>query len=563
MVTIVDNDQGFQFGSSRFTVTQDAGVIRIAVLRGTDDTNGTVSVDVSTSDITATNGVDYVGSTNTLLFAPGEKMKPAALHLLNNGLRGPSKTFQIRLSNPGGGAVLGTPASAPITILNSALGVGFESATYSNAWGSSNIIVTVVRGNMAALGPITVDYATTNLTATAGVDYEAVLGTLQFQQNETVKHIAIPILRTRTVTGAKSFRLTLSNPTGGAVLGSASATASIDGAYVTIAPAFDTSLTIAFENGINIIGWSGGGELQRADGPAGPWQRMTNAAAPFAVQSPLPTTFYRVSRPRPVDVYVPSSYSGQKPMPLLILLHGYTGSGADQESYMHIGPLAESRGFLYCHPDGTTDRWGNPFWNATDACCNFGNTDIDDAGYLRAVIEEIADRLSVDRKRIYLIGHSNGSFMAYRMACQNADLIAGIAGLAGETFLDSSRCTPSGPVNILHIQGTADDTIPYGGGATTVANGFPANLPAFPAALETIQAWAVYNGATAPMTDSAPTLDLTTDVPGPDTVVTRYTNAQPGGAVELWTINGGSHGPTLSAQFSPLVVDWLLAHPKP
>jgi polyhydroxybutyrate depolymerase len=52
-------------------------------------------------------------------------------------------------------------------------------------------------------------------------------------------------------------------------------------------------------------------------------------------------------------------------------------------------------------------------------------------------------------------------------------------------------------------------------------------------------------------------------VPGLDTVVTRYTNHPPGGAVELWTINGGAHVPTLSSEFSPRVIDWLLAHPKP
>jgi polyhydroxybutyrate depolymerase len=65
------------------------------------------------------------------------------------------------------------------------------------------------------------------------------------------------------------------------------------------------------------------------------------------------------------------------------------------------------------------------------------------------------------------------------------------------------------------------------------------------------------------VTDATPSLDSTSDVPGLDTVVTRYTTCQPGGAVELWTINGGSHSPSLSAEFSPRLIDWLLAHPKP
>ena len=81
--------------------------------------------------------------------------------------------------------------------------------------------------------------------------------------------------------------------------------------------------------------------------------------------------------------------------------------------------------------------------------------------------------------------------------------------------------------------------------------------------MKSVQIWAGYNGSSGPVTDAAPSLDLTTDVPGLDTVVTRYTNHPPGGAVELWTINGGSHKPTLSSEFSPRVIDWLLAHPKP
>jgi len=156
--------------------------------------------------------------------------------------------------------------------------------------------------------------------------------------------------------------------------------------------------------------------------------------------------------------------------------------------------------------------------------------------------------------------------MVYRMACQSADLIAGIASLAGMNFLAPSRCQPSQPVNILHIHGTADAILPYAGGADTTTNPTfqsPANMPAFPGALQDIQTWAGYNGASDPVAETSPSLDLTTDFPGLDTVITRYSNSPPGGAVELWTINGGSHGPPLSSEFSPRVIDWLLAHPKP
>ena len=151
--------------------------------------------------------------------------------------------------------------------------------------------------------------------------------------------------------------------------------------------------------------------------------------------------------------------------------------------------------------------------------------------------------------------------MAYRMACQSADLIAGVASLAGPTFLDRSLCVPSEPVNILHIYGSADQTATYWGGAGPMVgslNGTPD-----PGAVRSVQIWAGYNGAHDPVTDPARTLDLTLDVPGLDTVVTRYTQHPPGGAVKLWTIEGGVHVPTISSQFSPCVIDWLFAHPKP
>jgi hypothetical protein len=109
--------------------------------------------------------------------------------------------------------------------------------------------------------------------------------------------------------------------------------------------------------------------------------------------------------------------------------------------------------------------------------------------------------------------------------------------------------------------------VPYGGGAVS-APAFPENMPAFPGVLRDVQIWAGYNGARDPITDASPSLDLTLDQPGLDTVITRFTNSPPGGAVELWTIIGGSHVPTFysgssSSEFAPRVIDWLLAHPKP
>ncbi len=178
-----------------------------------------------------------------------------------------------------------------------------------------------MRGNEWDLGHITVDDATSDLTATAGIEYQATSGTLKFSKDETVKALTVPLLQPRAPEGAKSFRVTLSRPSGAARLGISSATVDIVGTYFTLAPAFDTALAIRSDQGVHTLTWTGGGTLQRADSVAGPWQALTHGRSPYSIQPPLPGTFYQVARPRPVSVYVPSRYDGQTPLPLVILPH--------------------------------------------------------------------------------------------------------------------------------------------------------------------------------------------------------------------------------------------------
>jgi poly(3-hydroxybutyrate) depolymerase len=565
-VTILDIDPGFQFELASYTVAEDAGAVLIRVLRGSDQ-DFPATVNYATEDVTATNGLDYTATQGTLAFAPAEKVKLVSVPILNDGANEPSKTFRVLLSNPVDG-VLGPQTTTTVAILDNDPGLGFELSNYSvcEKKKASEIVVTVVRGNDVALGPITVDYATADGSATAGNDYQAVSGTIGFQENETVKSLTVPILQPPPTGATKSFQVILTNPTGGATLGTATTTVNILENYPTITPPIDARLAIRREGGVNLLTWTEGGQLQRADRVTGPWQTLAAARSPWPVQSAVPATFYQVTSSRPVSLHVPSSYDGHTPMPLVILLHGYTYSGDVMEYWLAFQPLAEQRGLLYCHPDGTIDRWGYRFWNGADSCCDFWNTGVDDAGYLRGVIEEIARQFVVDRKRIYLIGYSSGGWMAYRMACESPDLIAGLASLNGMTFLEPTSCHPSQPVNILHIHGTADTDVSYYGGVLGtqgLAFKFPANLAPFPGAMRTVQIWAGYNGCSSPVTEAAPSMDLDQKVAGLDTVVTRYTNYPPGGAVELWTINGGTHLPRPSSELSPRIIDWLLAHPKP
>lgn len=86
-----------------------------------------------------------------------------------------------------------------------------------------------------------------------------------------------------------------------------------------------------------------------------------------------------------VPLYLPSDYDETKPLPLIISLHGY--SDPDVDGYFDFVEQVDGKQFLYCVPLGTSDFNGAPFWNATDACCNFFGSNVDDSGYLRQLIE--------------------------------------------------------------------------------------------------------------------------------------------------------------------------------
>ena len=209
---------------------------------------------------------------------------------------------------------------------------------------------------------------------------------------------------------------------------------------------------------------------------------------------------------------------------------------------------------------------GWQIWIAWDQASNvfveLGDPPVDDGAYLRSLILEIGRQFRVDPKRVYAEGHSGGASMVLWMACSSPDLIAGIASLEGPFYSEAhTYCAPSQPVDILIIHGTRDETVRYWGGVPPVLG--PVNGSPYPSAMRVAGMWAGHNGAEDPVTDPVPTMNLDSSQSGLDTVVTRYTNHPPGGAVELWTINGGAHSPSLSSEFSPRLIDWFLAHPKP
>ena len=265
-------------------------------------------------------------------------------------------------------------------------------------------------------------------------------------------------------------------------------------------------------------------------------------------------------RARPFQYDVPQNYSDATAVPLVILLHGYGANGYTQAAYFGINTLVDKYGFLLAYPDGTKDTLQMRFWNATDACCDFGGTGIDDVAYVNAIIDDMSAHYNVDKKRIFVTGHSNGAFMSHRFACDHAERVAAIGALAGDDWADETKCNPSEPVAVLQIHGDADESVPYLGApkGPGVGNG------AQPSARESVAGWAKKNGCAAMPTDtSAPPLDLDAGLAGAETTVEKWTGCKPDGAAELWTIKGGMHLPNFRQPVWPEALwGWLSAHAK-
>lgn len=258
---------------------------------------------------------------------------------------------------------------------------------------------------------------------------------------------------------------------------------------------------------------------------------------------------------RPYLLAVPTGYDAAKPAPLLISLHGYGSTAEEQESYVGFKSLAESKTFLYAYPQGTPGIQEANFWNATDACCGFGSP-VDDVAYIAAVIDDVSARYKVDASRIWVFGHSNGGFMAHRLACDLSTRLAAIISLAGAVWKDETKCAPTSPVSVVQLHGDKDTTIRYEGGTASDLGG-----PAHPSAAQTVATWAKKNGCAGAIGLKG-RYDIERALVGDETRVESYAGCPAGVDVELWTIEGGSHVPRLGGGWLERVHAFLAAHPK-
>ena len=229
------------------------------------------------------------------------------------------------------------------------------------------------------------------------------------------------------------------------------------------------------------------------------------------------------------------------------MLHSASTSGAHQEKYMKLAPVAKKLGMIYIAPDGTVGKDGRRVWNAAKACCQKPGTDVDDIAYLNSLIDEIDAKHPVDRDRIYFVGHSNGAFMSLAYACKTGK-VAGVVSLAGAMDIDS-ECTSANPFALLHIHGVADPTIKIDGGTL--------NFHQYTSAVETLDRVAKVNKCVAPKfsTVAFAKKDFDPTIPGQETTVQKLSSCV--APIIYWRVARGGHSPKLPANYAEQILTFL------
>lgn len=156
-------------------------------------------------------------------------------------------------------------------------------------------------------------------------------------------------------------------------------------------------------------------------------------------------------------LYTPAAGVLQKPAPLLIVLHGGHGNARRVAASTAFNELADRYGIVVAYPNALDGHWNDGRSTAPQQ--------VDDVGFIPALIEHIARQRDIDLRRVYATGLSNGGAMTLRLACALSDRIAAFAAVVANMSKElHAACAPKRPVSLMMINGTEDPLMPWGGG---------------------------------------------------------------------------------------------------
>jgi polyhydroxybutyrate depolymerase len=245
-------------------------------------------------------------------------------------------------------------------------------------------------------------------------------------------------------------------------------------------------------------------------------------------------------------LHVRSDHDAKQPATVLLALHAFkTDPRVLPERWALVEHAVEKRGWLLVVPEGNRNSRGDPYWNASKACCDVEQKNPDDIGYLDDVLADIRRRYEVDATRVFALGVSNGGFMAHAWACRPESGLTAIASISGAAPGPSDPpCAPGRPVSVLAVHGDRDEVVAFDGGTF---HDHP-----HPSVRKGLEAWLEPAGCARnaePIKAAHPALfQITTD---------DETWRCPKARLAQWTVPGGEHRLKLGVAFTARVLDFL------
>lgn len=238
-------------------------------------------------------------------------------------------------------------------------------------------------------------------------------------------------------------------------------------------------------------------------------------------------------------VYVPSGYEIGKDMPVVVTLHGGGGTPKTMPEVTKMNEVAEEYNFIVVYPGGTNKvlktaesglYWNSATLGTAPLANEFQSDQVDDVGFIELMLQELENNFSIDTKRIYVTGISNGGFMSYHLAAELEDKIAAIAPVAAVVTPGQFSVVPDKPIPIMHFHGTDDLYIPYNGGFGDETSRF--DETEFLPAVDSLGQWAEHNNCNQ-------TLEFIKRINR--ATLSEFKDCRGRSEIFLWTLDGGGH----------------------
>ena len=235
-------------------------------------------------------------------------------------------------------------------------------------------------------------------------------------------------------------------------------------------------------------------------------------------------------------IYIPEKYDANKATPVVVVFHGGGGNPESMIRLTGMNAKADESGFIVVYPFGTGKLANSLLTFNGGECCGYAmQNKVDDVGFTRELLDDLAKVANVDADRVFATGLSNGGIMAHYVASELSDRIAAIAPVGGPLMMEAPRNTH--PVPVMHFHGTADAFAPFQGG---YGKGFlgRSKVTSFRSVDHTIQSWVKANGCKA-----EPEIVALPEKADDKMKVTRKTwgGGKDGSEVVLIEIEGGGH----------------------